>query len=239
MLYDHLRNLGFQPCSSEKGPDFRIVHQEQVIWIEAVTPSPEDIPPSYLKPPNKWQVTVGELPDEEPLLRWTAALSAKRARLQSYKKGGIIGENDCTIIAVNSCRLHDWRRNDCGSSGFPFAVEAVFPIGRRAAPVTPEGQPDGATVNIPRYEVRNPKGKLVSTDSFCNPQYANVSALLGCYHKPTVNPDYQKTGKISLTMVHNPLAAVPLPRGILDQEKEYFAEAEGDHYVLRWTIRKT
>jgi type I restriction enzyme S subunit len=160
-------------------------------------------------------------------------LSAKRARLESYKKGDIIGENDCTIIAVNSCRLHDWLPNDCGSSGLPFAVEAVFPIGQRVAPLTPEGQPDGATVNIARYEVRNPKGKLVPTDSFCNPQYANVSAILGCYHKPTLNPDYQKTGKISLTLVHNPRAANPLPRGILDTEKECDAEVEGDRYVLR------
>jgi hypothetical protein len=54
-----------------------------------------------------------------------------------------------------------------------------------------------------------------------------------------LNPDYQKTGKISLTLVHDPLAANPGPKGILDLEKGYFAEAEGDHYVLRWTIRKT
>ena len=86
MLYRHLRGLGFQPCSSEEGPDFRIVHQEQIIWIEAVTPSPEDIPPSYLEPPKKGQVTVRERLDEEPLLRWTAALGAKRARLKSVQK---------------------------------------------------------------------------------------------------------------------------------------------------------
>jgi hypothetical protein len=41
-----------------------------------------------------------------------------------------------------------------------------------------------------------------------------------------------------LTLVHNPLAAIPLARGILGVEKEYFAEVEGDWYTLRQWVGK-
>jgi hypothetical protein len=242
MIYRHLLSLGFQPHSAgmkksgERGPDFGIVHDGQKIWIEAVTPAPQGIPSNYLEPPKKCEVEFKPVLNEEPLLRWTSVLSDKRNKLESDKKYGVIDDDDCTIIAVNSCRLHDWRPDDLGVSRFPFAVEAVFPIGPVAYPIPVDGQPDGEPVHIPRYEIRKPNNSSVSTANFLNPEYANVSALLGCYHKPMMNPHYDQTEKISLTLVHNPLAAVPLPRGILGVEKEYVAEEEGDRYVLRWTI---
>jgi hypothetical protein len=239
MLYHHLLSIGFTPRtasikkSGESGPDFCVVYQEQTIWIEAVTPSPEGIPSNYLKPPKRGEVEFKPVLDDEPLLRWTAVLRDKRKKLESYKKRGIIGDKDCTIIAVNSCRLYDWKPNDLGISRLPFAVEAVFPIGRIAFPITLDGQPDGEAANIPRHEILKPDSSTVPTNNFLNPHYANVSALLGCHHKYMLNSNYSTTGKSSLTLVHNPLAATPLPRGILGVEKEYAAAGEGDHYVLR------
>jgi hypothetical protein len=243
MLYHHLLGLGFQfhsvamKKSGEHGPDFGIMYQEKLIWIEAVTPSPEGIPSNYLEPPKLYkpgeEVEFKLVLDEEPLLRWTSVLRDKRKKLESEKKCGIIGDTDCTIIAINSCRLYDWKPDDLGSSRLPFAVEAVFPIGPLALPITQDGQPDGEPANVPRYEILKPNNSAVPTANFLNPEYADVSALLGCYHKPMLNHDYQKTGKSALTLVHNPLAANPLPKGILDVEKEYVAEVEGDRYVLR------
>jgi hypothetical protein len=244
MIYRHLLSLGFQPHSAgmkksgERGPDFGIVDNGQTIWIEAVTPAPQGIPHNYLEPPKKGAVEFKPVLNEEPLLRWTSVLRDKRNKLESDKRHGIIGDKDCTIIAVNSCRLYDWRPDDLGVSGFPFAVEAVFPIGPVAYPIAENGQPDPEPVHIPRYEIRKTNNSSVPTANFFNPQCANVSALLGCYHKPMMNPHYDKTEKISLTLVHNPLAAVPLPQGILSVEKEYVAEEEGDRYVLRWMILK-
>jgi hypothetical protein len=114
MLYHHLLRLGFKPWtagmkkSGERGPDFCIVYQEQTIWIEAITPSPEGIPSNYLEPPKKGEVEFKPVLDEQPLLRWTSALRDKRKKLESDKKQGIIDNKDCTIIAINSCRLQDW-----------------------------------------------------------------------------------------------------------------------------------
>ena len=245
MLYHHLVSLGLQPHSSgvkksgERGPDFAIVHEGQTIWVEAVTPSPEGIPSNYLEPRKKSDVEFRPVLDAEPLLRWTSVLRDKRKKLESDKKRGIIGDKDCTIIAVNSCRLYDWKPDDLGVSRFPFAVEAVFPIGPLAYPIPMDGHTDVEPVQVPRYEIpKKSNNSSVPTANFLDPDYANVSALLGCYHKPMMNHGYQKTRMISLTLVHNPLAAIPLPRGILGAEKEYVAEVESDRYVLRWTIRE-
>jgi hypothetical protein len=242
MLYRHLRGLGFDPGSSqmtksgERGPDFRIAHQDRTIWIEAVTPAPKGIPLEHLEPPRKGHIEFKSVPYDEKLLRLTAVLKDKRDKLELDKKRGIISDNDCTVIAVNSCRLHDWAPNDLGSSRLPLAVEAVFPIGPLAFPVTMNGQPDGEPANIPRYEIVKSNNSSVPTTYFLNPAYANVSALLACYHKPMMNPEYQKTGGISLTLVHNPLAAVPLPRGILGAERECVLVEKGNRYILRWMI---
>jgi type I restriction enzyme S subunit len=225
MLYDHLRCLGFQfrhsgvTKSGEHGPDFCIVYQERRIWIEAVTPAPEDIPLTYLEPPKKGVINFRPVLDEEPLLRWISVLRTKRQKLLADKNNAIIGETDCAIIAVNSCRLHDWAPHDKGSSGLPFAVEATFAIGPPAVPITTRGEPDGELTNIPRYNICNPKDSPIRTDNFLNEDYANVGALLGCFHKPMVNPEYRNMGRISLTLVHNPLATNPVPAGILGVKK--------------------
>jgi hypothetical protein len=239
MLYDHLRCLGFQfrhsgmTKAGEHGPDFCIVYQERIIWIEAVTPAPEDIPVTYLQPPQKGEINFRIILNEEPLLRWISVLRTKRQKLEADRNNGIIGENDYAIIAVNSCRLHDWAPHDKGRSGLPFAVEATFPIGAPAVPITMEGQPDGEPINIPRYEIRNRKDCPIRTDNFLNEDYANVSALLGCFHKPLVNPEYRNTRTGTLTLVHNPLAANPLPKGILGVKKENEYVAEQNVYIVR------
>jgi hypothetical protein len=92
MLYDHLLSLdspldiaGMTKLRG-RGPDFKIVHQRRNIWIEAVTPSPKDIPLDYLEPPERGEVKFKLLLDDESLLRWTAVLSAKRQKLGCYKK---------------------------------------------------------------------------------------------------------------------------------------------------------
>jgi hypothetical protein len=232
MLYRHLLSLGFEPKTAgvtkagQRGPDFGIMHQGLRIWIEAVTPAPIGIPPDYLEPPKKGVVEFRRVPQEERLLRWTSVLSDKRKKLEDYRTQHIIDATDCTVIAVNSCRLQDYAMNDLGSSRLPFAVEAVFPIGPIAFPFTPEGEPVGEPVNVPRDTIQKPNNSSVATANFLNPNYANVSAIIGCWQKDMLEG-------IRLTVVHNPLATISLPRAILGANKEYVADQEDDHYILR------
>jgi hypothetical protein len=233
MLYRHLSSLQFEflcndvSKSGETGPDFGILHQGETIWIEAVTPAPEGIPADYLEPPKKGEVEFKPVPQEPRLLRWTSVLRDKREKLEFYRHQHIINDGDRTVIAVNSCRLQDYAPNDLGSSRWPFAVEAVFPIGPIAFPVIPGGKPDGEAINVPRHVIQKPNGSPVPTDNFLNPRYANVSAIMGCYRREMAN------GELPLTVVHNPLATARLPIGILGAKKEYVAEDKGDHYVVR------
>jgi hypothetical protein len=233
MLYRHLLNLGVEPQTAgvtkagQRGPDFGIVHQGLRIWIEAVTPAPIGIPPDYLEPPKKGVIEVRSVPHEERILRWTSVLSDKRKKLEYYRTQNIIEATDCTVIAVNLCRLQDYAMNDLGISGLPFAVEAVFPIGPIAFPITPEGEPAGDPINVTRYTIQKPNKSQVPTGNFLNPDYANVSAIIGCWRKDMLGEG------IWLTVVHNPLATIPLPRNILRANKEYSADLEDDHYILR------
>jgi type I restriction enzyme S subunit len=232
MLYRHLSSLGFTPRgtvtkSNQFGPDFAIEHKGRRIWIEAVTPAPKDIPLAYLEPPKQGEISLKPVPYEERVLRWTSVLRDKRNKLESYRRQKIIGDTDCTVIAVNSCRLQDYAPHDLASSRLPFAVEAVFPIGPIAFPITPAGEPDGEPRHVPRYTIRKPNGSPVRTDNFLDPRFANVSAIVGYWKRDMLN------GGLHLTLVHNPLATNPLPRGVLGAQKEYVAEPEGDHYVLQ------
>jgi hypothetical protein len=233
MLYRHLTNLGCElrrdrvKKAGQGGPDFGVLHDGRTIWIEAVVPAPVDIPREYLTPLKSGEVEFRRVPLEEMLLRWTAVLKKKRDKLRRYRDKGIIAEQDCTVVAINDCQLSDYRPFDISSSGFPFAVEAVFPVGPRAAPITPDGRPAGEVAPTIRDVIRNRNKAEVSTKNLPDPAYANISAILGSSSRDMLD------GNLPLTLVHNPLATTSLPRGILGAKREIVADEEGDGYLLR------
>jgi type I restriction enzyme S subunit len=212
--------------AGQQGPDFGLLHEGTTLWVEVIVPAPEGIPPDYLRTPKVGEVIVKSMPHQEILLRWTAALKEKREKFQRYVESGIIAVTEPTVIAINGCRLCDFAIDDHGISQMPFAVEATFPVGPIAVPVSREGRIDGEARRIPRFSIENANGAEVRTDSFLNPLYANVSAVIG-----TVKWDMLKP--LPLTVVHNPLAAVALPTEIFGATKEYVADDQGDEYLLR------
>jgi hypothetical protein len=232
MLYQYFSELGFKFRrdlifkAGQRGPDFGLLHHGTTIWVEAIVPAPEGIPTEYLRTPKVGEVILKTVPHQEKLLRWTAALKEKRAKFQRYVENRIIPATDPAVIAVNGSRLADWSIDDNGISRMPLPVEATFPVGPIAVPISRDGQIDGEAKRIPRYSIDNANGAEVRTDSFLNPLYANVSAVIG-----TVKWDMLKP--LPLTVVHNPLAAVALPRQIFAATKEYVADDNGDEYLLR------
>jgi type I restriction enzyme S subunit len=162
---------------------------------------------------------------QQMLLRWTAALKEKQAKFQRYVEQGPAAQP--TAIAINGCRLGDFAVDDRGISQMPFAVEATFPVGPIAVPISRDGRQAGEARRIPRQAIQNANGAEVRTDSFLNPLYRNVSAVIG-----TVRWDMLKP--LPLTIVHNPLAQAPLPRQILGSsaDREYVADDQGDQYLL-------
>jgi hypothetical protein len=258
LLYRHLLACGYEfrrgrvRKSGQHGPDFGIVHDGQTIWIEAITPSPEGIPQEWLDPPKRGECKVRTKPHEQMLLRWTSALKDKRDKLKCSVEKNIIAPTDCTVIAVNSCRLSDFATDDLGISQLPFAIEAVFPVGPIAVPISQDGHPDGDAVRTARYVIqksiedgasgrqskqsntalRASNGASVPTTNFLDPCYAGVSAVIGGYQREMLD------GVLRITVVHNPLATANLPTGILSATKEYIADDKGDHYVVRILTEK-
>ena len=167
------------------------------------------------------------MPNLEKLLRWTAALKEKRDKLRRDAERGIIAPTDFTVIAVNANRLSDFPGLDDGISGMRFAIEATFPVGPIAIPLTPQGQQAGDAERTTRYSIQKKNGAEVPTANFLDEGYANVSALMGSTRRDMLD------GKLWMTLVHNPLATVSLPREILGATKEYVADDEGDHYLMR------
>ncbi len=141
MLYRHLRAQGYEPMgvtkpAGQNGPDFRIEHAGRTIWIEAVVPGPQGISGAYLQPlALGGEISLKTKPNDEIVLRLTSVIADKRLKLDNYREKGIIGANDCTVIAVNICRLLGGDPDGNGISQWPFSMEALFPIGPLVVPL--------------------------------------------------------------------------------------------------------
>jgi hypothetical protein len=231
MLYRFLSTSGYTPAntvkkSGQQGPDFCIQHKGQMIWIEAVVPSPEGISPEWLEPPIKGKITVKTKPDAPRVLRCTQAIKAKRDQLEKYRKKGIVGTSDSAVIAVNICRLSDWDVDGTGISQLPLVMEALFPIGPLAVPIMHDGTM-GQGQHVPRFSIEKAEGNNVEGAYFCDPAFAGVSAVVQAHQKDM----YEK--ELFVATMHNPLASNPLPTGFFRAYREIIAEREGEY--LRFT----
>jgi hypothetical protein len=96
---------------------------------------------------------VTDFPHESILLRWTAAIKEKTEKLIGsasnpnigYFHSGIVAPEDAYVIAVNGVLLRNGPfSSHLGISQFPFAIEAVFPVG-----------PYQLTINRDTHQVTN------------------------------------------------------------------------------------
>ena len=234
MLYRHFRHLGFEfrrdrvTRSGQNGPDLGLIRKDKTIWIEATVPMPEGIPPNWLSP---FPGSVQKMPDEEIVLRWTAALREKNNKRVTLLQKKRIRPEDAYVVAVNSCMLSDFPDLDHGVSQFPFAVEAAFPIGPIQVPFTKTqtgAVHAGPARHSLRYFIKNPKGIDVRTDNFLNPDYAGIGMLIGCSRAHMLD------AKLPLIGAYNPLAHNPVAVGVLGIGTEYVAEKRSEEeYELR------
>lgn len=209
VLARRLRSCGHSLTSGEYGPDFRMNHNGSTIWIEAISPSPKDIPAEWLTPPRlDGKGEAVQAPFNAILLRWTAALKEKHEKLAIYRAKRIISDKDVYVIAIDPNQLTANRPLDEGASRLPFAIETVFPVGPIGVPIGPDGQIAGDAVRTVRYSIENRNKAAVPTDSFLNPEYADVSAVV------SASTIFAPAENLRLTLVHNPLARNPLPHGL-------------------------
>jgi type I restriction enzyme S subunit len=233
MLYRHLRLQGYEPQGSTKstgqeGPDFRVEHAGRTIWIEAVVASPKGIPADYLEPAVLGsEIKVKMKPNDERVLRCTSVIADKQIKLGKYRDEGIIGADDCTVIAVNICRLSDWDPDGNGISQFPLSMEAVFPIGSLTVQPSPDGKIDGPAKNMVRVTVRKANGTEVETTSFFTPAFVGVSAVIQAHQC------HMHERNLILATIHNPVAINKLPIGLFGAYREFVASESDEVYHIR------
>jgi type I restriction enzyme S subunit len=218
------------------GPDFRIEVGARRVWVEVITPTPANIPAEWLAPAGNG---VRDFPHEEILLRWTAAIKQKAEVLlgnprgaNGYLANGIVGPDDCYVIAVNGRLLRGFDGGFAelnGVSQFPFAVEATFAVGPLQIRIDRNTLQSSAPQHQQRYLIHKPRGAPVPADTFIDPQFAPISAIWA-----TDIDELSLLERIpQMVTAHNPLATNPLPRDLLPAQDEYVARLiDADTYQL-------
>ncbi|WP_306260993.1 hypothetical protein [Pararhizobium sp. IMCC21322] len=236
VLARHLVQLGYDVSSKDAGPDFLIEHNGQRIWIEAVCPSPVGLPDEWINPMRPDEGSrLFSVPHEAMLLRWTSALKEKNDKLvgaknkEGYLEKGIVDEDDAYIIAISACQLGMGLLTYRGISQYPFAVEAVFPIGPYEIVLDRETFSTTEVRHQYRPAIAKPKtGAEVSTDNFLDSDYKGVSTVIGT----NAGINAACGAAWPLAHVHNPNARNPIPKGILEGAEEFFATDMGDFLQL-------
>lgn len=207
--------------SGQDGPDLCLRVDNATVWVEATVPKPEGVPDEWLGLFDKTQPRFQPQspPYDQILLRWTAALRDKMLQLNHRLQKGSVSAHDSYVVAINSCLLSPFPL-DGGLGQFPFAVQATFPFGSLAIPVDAmtEDAPTVQAFHKWRCDIEKLPGTNVPTDNFLNPDYAGISALIGCSQSDMVS------GNLRLILVHNPLATNRIPYGQFGAAEEYAAE---------------
>jgi type I restriction enzyme S subunit len=221
-----MKNISTRPDNSG-GPDFLLVYEGKKIWVEVTCPEPTGLPRNWLNPNDN----VQDFPHKAILLRWTAAIASKSTRLigelphQSggYLHSGLVGPDDAYIIAVNGCQLRNGPFSTLhGISQFPFAAEAVFPIGPLRVTLDRELGKVIERGHTYQSSIKNKNNSNVETNLFLDPKFAPISAIWG------VDLNGQSVIGVSqpMVVVHNPNANNPIPSGFLPTDNEYIATTE-------------
>ena len=171
------------------------------------------------------------------MLRWTSAITAKAEGLlgssdgkkPGYLQAGLVSPDDIYVIAVNGCQMrHGPFPSLHGISQFPYAAEAVFPIGPYQIQIDRETLKTVGSGHQHRLAIKKPNGSSVPTHAFLDPRNRMVSAIWAV--------DFTGFGAIGnaepSALIHNPSALNPFPRGFFSVDDEYEATPLGDDELL-------
>lgn len=234
LVYQLIKNKEFADRKVDgAGPDFLLLHNGKRIWVEVVCPRPIGIPGDWL---SFTTVGAGHVPHDQILLRWTGAIKEKLEKLMGSSSGakagyieqGIVSESDAYVIAVNGCQLrHGPFPALDGISQFPYAVEAVFPIGPRQLRIDRASQRVVSNGYQERHTIAKPNGAQVPAYAFLDTANHMVSAIWAL----DLNGGTCIGNSEPMAVVHNPNATNPLPIGYLPAEREFGAKRlDSDEY---------
>jgi len=245
LLAQHFKDHNLNISSKEEGPDFKIEHDNQTIWVEAICPMPTGIDDDWIDGRGiRTKANVRDVPIIEMQLRFTAAIKEKMEKRNGRVRWGeekraeiwapgwmaqkIIGVNDPYVIAISSNRLALGSQfSHTGISGFPFAAEVALGIGPLQISVD-RVTGEKREHNTYRDSIPNANGADVPSDIFRRSEYAGISAILSS----PAGINAACGGDCPIVIVHNPKAENPLPKNILGADEEIWSENSDDGYEI-------
>jgi hypothetical protein len=206
--------------TASKGPDICVrLASGKRCWIEAVVPTPgsgDDAIPPLPQDPSR----VRAPPMDKLLLRYRSVLHDKMKKLAGYRSDGIVGDQDVVLVAINQGAIEN---SDLNDQEVPALLKAVLPIGEPLL-VVPIDSVEKPHVITPRREaVKKANDEPVSTTFFLEPATAFISGILFA----TDIWNLRWTMEESLSLIHRPGAAIPLPPGELQTRCELWVDEEG------------
>jgi hypothetical protein len=197
--------------TATSGPEFFFYHNKRRVWIEATAPSAGTGADAVTEhdPGDAFRV-----PLERILLRYTAALNAKRDKLASDIEQTIVGSTDHYVLAINGRGIPyaPW------GNTLPYMVQAYLPIG----PLVLTFDRNSKRITDRSYErqeaVSKRNGAQVSTMAFLDPSNGDISAVL---HSSVDAANLPRRLGGDFYVLHNPNARNPLPLTAFAQWRQY------------------
>ncbi len=202
---------------AKEGPDIKIDHVLTTIWVEAVTPTSGD-PSSPDSVPNMRMNVAQEVPDRQITLRYCSVIKDKYFdKYCKYIADGIIGKDDCYIIALNGCRIP----HRCVDYEPPRIVRSVLPFGWPVVTIDTTSHKVVQRSHQYRVSLSKESGSEVDTNIFVRPEYKHISAVM--FSNVDVANPTSVMGE-DFIIVRNPLAPKQLPDQFPKVGREYKAE---------------
>lgn len=197
------------------GPDLQV--DPTPIWVEAIAVSRGSGADAVPEIDFSLATQTMFVPDERLLLRISHAIETKCKKYLAYRKTGHVKEGEPFVVAVNGGFIPNARFD----TEVPRIARVVFGIGELTVHV------DRETLQVvredfpPMLSVKKVNQEDVPLAFFARPEYAFLSAVIWGGRDPFNTPDV--LGR-DLTLVHNPKATAPLPRGWIREGSEYWVD---------------
>ena len=224
-----LMDKGHKIASDNIGPDIKVEHKGNIIWIEAIAPtsgsqsSNDKVPERVITNPP----TAQEVPDKQIILRYRSAIHDKYDnKYFDYLSSGIITEKDYYVIAINGCRIPSSEIDRYP----PRIARSVLPVGWPQVTIDTASMQKISDGYQYRPRINKASGSPVRTDIFLDSYYQHINAVLFS------NVDVFKTTKPmgdDFKIVHNPLSK-PLPSDFLNFCQQWQAKLRGDELMVSW-----
>jgi hypothetical protein len=201
-----------------KGPDIQVGSVEA--WFEATAATAGDGPDAV---PGYSFEKCAPVPDEAFKLRLTASIREKFLKHQRYLANGLVHASEPYVIAVSGGAVPHVYSEIVP----PRIVGVLFPFGPEAIRFNLRTNSFGDSYFTHQAAIQKKSGVSIPTTFFEQEESRGISAVV---YSTVETFNCRDTSGESLILIHNPMAAAPLPRGYLPTGRECWRE--GREFVI-------